>query len=54
MGFEPTIPATARQQTYVLDHAATGIGSNKSLYAKGDKKHTIRLHKINSKYFLHT
>jgi hypothetical protein len=26
LGFEPTIPASARPQTYVLDRAATGIG----------------------------
>jgi hypothetical protein len=26
VGFEPTIPASARPQTYVLDRAATGIG----------------------------
>jgi hypothetical protein len=25
-GFEPATPATKRQQTYVLDRAATGIG----------------------------
>jgi hypothetical protein len=25
---EPTIPASARQQTYALDRAATGIGTN--------------------------
>jgi hypothetical protein len=25
VGFEPTIPASARPQTYALDHAATGI-----------------------------
>jgi hypothetical protein len=26
VGFEPTIPANARPQTYALDRAATGIG----------------------------
>jgi hypothetical protein len=26
VGFEPTIPASARPQTYTLDCAATGIG----------------------------
>jgi hypothetical protein len=26
LGFEPTIPASARPQTYALDRAATGIG----------------------------
>jgi hypothetical protein len=26
VGFEPTIPASARPQTYTLDRAATGIG----------------------------
>jgi hypothetical protein len=28
-GFEPAIPATKWPQTYVLDHAATGIGETK-------------------------
>jgi hypothetical protein len=28
VGFEPTIPATAPQQTYTLGRAATGIGNN--------------------------
>ena len=27
VGFEPTIPAGERPQTYALDHAATGIGT---------------------------
>jgi hypothetical protein len=27
LGFEPTIPESARPQTYALDRAATGIGS---------------------------
>jgi hypothetical protein len=26
VGFEPTIPVSARQQTYALERAATGIG----------------------------
>jgi hypothetical protein len=26
VGFEPTIPASARLQTYAVDRAATGIG----------------------------
>ena len=26
MGFEPTIPASERSQTYALDRAATGTG----------------------------
>jgi hypothetical protein len=26
VGFEPTIPASARPQTHTLDRAATGIG----------------------------
>jgi hypothetical protein len=33
MGFEPTIPASARAQTYALDRAATGIGMT-STYCK--------------------
>ena len=28
MGFEPTIAASERPQTYALDRAAIGIGSN--------------------------
>ena len=28
VGFEPTIPADERPQTYVLDGAATGIGKH--------------------------
>jgi hypothetical protein len=28
VGFEPTIPASARQQTYALGGAANGIGSS--------------------------
>jgi hypothetical protein len=31
-GFEPTIPASMRPQTYALDHAATGIGRYKCVY----------------------
>jgi hypothetical protein len=31
VGFEPTIPASARPQTYALDRAATGIGDNVTL-----------------------
>jgi hypothetical protein len=30
VGFEPTIPASARPQTYALDRAATGIGKLQS------------------------
>jgi hypothetical protein len=28
MGFEPTVPASERPQTYVLDREASGIGNN--------------------------
>jgi hypothetical protein len=31
-GFEPTIPASERLQTHVLDPAATGIGSEAIIY----------------------
>ena len=31
VGFEPTISAGQRPQTYVLNRAATGIGDNKLL-----------------------
>jgi hypothetical protein len=37
VGFEPTIPASARPQTYVLDRAATGIG-----YTEGTKEFEFR------------
>jgi hypothetical protein len=30
VGFEPTIPARARPQTYALNRAATGIGRTKA------------------------
>jgi hypothetical protein len=30
LGFEPTIPASTRPQTYALDRAATGIGETES------------------------
>ena len=30
VGFEPTISAGERQQTYALDRAATGTGNEKS------------------------
>jgi hypothetical protein len=33
VGFEPTIPASARPQTYALDHAATGIAISGSAIA---------------------
>jgi hypothetical protein len=29
VGYEPTIPASARPQTYTLDRAATGISDKK-------------------------
>jgi hypothetical protein len=29
VGFEPTIPASARPQTYALDRAAAGIGNDR-------------------------
>jgi hypothetical protein len=29
VGFKPTIPASARPQTYALDGAASGIGNNR-------------------------
>jgi hypothetical protein len=34
VGFEPTIPASARPQTYTLDRAATGIGVTVYLHVK--------------------
>jgi hypothetical protein len=34
MGFEPTIPASARPQTYALDRAAAGIGPNLNFVSK--------------------
>ena len=32
--FEPAIPASERPQTHTLDHAATGIGANRSMKVK--------------------
>jgi hypothetical protein len=34
VGFEPTIPASARPQTYALDRAATGIGTRGNMHLK--------------------
>jgi hypothetical protein len=31
VGFEPTIPASARLQTYALDRAVTGIGETQNV-----------------------
>ena len=31
VGFEPTVPAVERPQTYALDRAATGTGTFKTL-----------------------
>jgi hypothetical protein len=36
VGFEPTIPTSARPQTYALDRAATGIG--RSIYIYNEQK----------------
>ena len=37
VGFEPTIPASERLQTYALDRAAAGIGQNtRTDYHKSD------------------
>jgi hypothetical protein len=33
VGFEPTIPASTRPQTYALDRAATGISDNREYTA---------------------
>ena len=33
VGFEPTIPASERPQTYALDRAATGTGTECNLVA---------------------
>jgi hypothetical protein len=38
VGFEPTIPASARPQTYALDRAATGIGAKSFNTTKYDKR----------------
>jgi hypothetical protein len=37
VGFETTIPASARLQTYALDRAATGIGSSSSSSSSSSK-----------------
>jgi len=41
MGFEPTISAGERPQTYALDRAATGTGTGKN-----DNLFTNRMHKF--------
>ena len=38
VGFEPTISAGKRQQSYALDRAATGTGAKKLNLAKMDKQ----------------
>jgi hypothetical protein len=38
--FEPAIPATGRPQTYALDRAATGIGTN-SIYVGENTKTSL-------------
>jgi hypothetical protein len=43
VGFEPTIPASARPQTYALDRAATGIGGSHVLGVNLDQVITTRL-----------
>ena len=45
VGFEPTISAGERPQTYALDHAATGTGIQNnyiSLYQRRDSKMQIK------------
>jgi len=34
VGFEPTIPPSERPQTYALDRAATGTGTDYLLYSQ--------------------
>jgi hypothetical protein len=36
LGFEPTIPASVRPQTYALDRAATAIGVTRPLVYKNE------------------
>jgi len=39
VGFEPTIPASERPQTYALDRAATGNGRTKIYVTKNKDLH---------------
>ena len=41
-GFEPATPASERQQTHALDHAATGIGIGPISWHISEKKNSIR------------
>jgi hypothetical protein len=36
-GFEPAIPASERQQTYVIDRAVTGVGNHTGLHPEKSK-----------------
>ena len=44
VGFEPTVPASKRQQTYALDRAATGTGS-----ARNNNAMQMRVHRKKAK-----
>jgi hypothetical protein len=49
VGFEPTIVASARPQTYALERAATGISSFPFLKGKCEKP--AMLQQLSDKYF---
>jgi len=40
VGFEPTTPEGERQQTYALDHAASGIGYFCKIYGQNSSSIT--------------
>ena len=42
VGFEPTIPASERPQTYALDRAATGTGIRRTYPLENNHPPTLR------------
>ena len=44
MGFEPTVSAGERPQTYALDRGATGIGNLCTLVERNKGLNTINIH----------
>jgi len=52
VGFEPTISAGERSQTYALDRAATGSGLNKNMRGKIYQQDGLKLCTLGSKPIL--
>jgi hypothetical protein len=56
VGFEPTIPASERPQTYALGSAATGIGINimaTKIFIPDTNKFTLDIYKYSLIWLLH-